>query len=135
MRLPHRIPRRRGYYLIGLLIVLAIIAYLTYRQLKPEEKAAQVTQAQVYIDRSRDTLCESNRLAIGQNLTMWRVDHPTETLSLDGMRQANFSIPTCPKGGVYTISPDGSQVYCSVHFPAPSEPPAPKPSPAAPRAL
>ena len=132
MRFSYRTAGRwRGFYLVGLLIVLVIILILTYKELKPEEKAAQVTQAQVYIDRSRDVLCESNRAAIAQNLTMWRIDHAGETASIDVLRRADFNIPVCPKGGVYTISPDGSQVYCSVHFPPPAGPssaaaPAPK---------
>jgi hypothetical protein len=121
--------RRRGYYIIALLLVVAILLILAYEQLKPDDKAAPINQATVYMDRSRDVLCESNRIAIGQNLTMWRVDHANEVPTVDALRQAGFSVPTCPKGGSYTISRDGSMVYCSVHSPDPAAPPTPQPSP------
>lgn len=111
---------RRGFYLIGLLIVLAIIAILSYKQMAGE---TGVNQAVMYTDRSRDVACSTNRTLIAQHAAIWRTSHMGETPTMELLLKSNISIPICPKNGAYSMSPDGQTVYCSVHAPAPTPTP------------
>ncbi|NQU43152.1 hypothetical protein HQ520_07690 [bacterium] len=113
---------RRGFYLIGLLIVLAIIAILTYKQLAPEEKANQVNMATMSINRSKNTACNVNRNLVQNQISMWEINHLGEKPTLDKLQQGTSSVPSCPEGGQYTIGADGRTVYCSIHNPPPDEP-------------
>jgi len=131
---PLTIPGRgRGFYLIGLLFVVAIILILTYQRIGPEKKG-EVSRASREIARAKVAGCTMNRQAFAANLVMWRMNHTGEPLTIEHMRESGVRIPGCPAGGEWSISSDGATIYCSLHFPdpnaaAPTPEPEPEPTP------
>jgi len=113
--------RERGFYLIGLLCVIAIILILTYQRIGPE-KAGQARRASREINRAKVAGCTLNRQAFAANLMMWRVNHMDEPLTIEHLRESGVHIPGCPAGGEWSISPDGTTIYCSIHYPDPNAP-------------
>lgn len=94
----------KGFSLVELIIVVAILAILT----------GILAPAYIkYIDKSRRVVCGAN---IDEVETAWRV-----TLVEDGTKTLEAVLnelgPECPSGGNYSISVDGSllSVICSVH--------------------
>lgn len=123
---------QRGFYIIGLLIVLAIIFFLVGRQMGgPTEQAQQVVTAQSRIDRSEEITCGANRQSFSQNITMWQINHGGEKATLEKLQRDRVAIPRCPGGGEYSIGPDGKTIYCSLHAPPPG---TAAPNPAGPAA-
>ena len=106
--------RQRGFFLIGLLIVLAIIAILTYRQMGDRGE-----NVKMYTDRARDVACKVNRTTFVTTLMVWRQSHPNEPMTIENIRKSGTAVPGCPEGGVWSLSADGGEIYCSIHNPAP----------------
>jgi hypothetical protein len=120
---PH-VHSRRGFYLIGLLIVIAILLILGYEQMGGSDGQGGSKFA---IDRSKDTACMANRSVFASTLTTWRITHQGEAVTLEAIAKTT-SVPTCPMGGKYSLSADGSTLYCSIHFPDPAAVPSPTPA-------
>lgn len=110
-----RASNQRGFYLIGLLIVLLIIAVLYGKQLFPDKSGPG---ALTYIDRSKVAACSVDRSTLTTTITTWGMSHPGQAVTIENMRNSGTNIPTCPEGGTYEIGPD-NVVYCSKHFPRP----------------
>lgn len=115
-----RAVRERGYAIIVILIALVIVAILSMKQLNPSGKVGEVRDARTRIDQSKATACSANRTVLLQEVQMWKVNHPVEKMSLSAVEASGRRLPSCPEGGVYSLSADGRQVYCSQHAPAPS---------------
>ena len=115
--------RRRGFYLIGVLIVLAIILVLYGKQLAGD-KSEGISSAQTKIDRSKEVACSVNRQMIVTGMTAWQISHPGEQPTIEGLRSAGVTVPNCPQGGTYSIGPKGD-VWCSIHNPPPGATPEP----------
>jgi hypothetical protein len=111
--------RRRGYAILGLVIVLAIIAWLVARQMggNPADPA-RPENIVTNIDKGREAACVSNRATLRQTVAMWTVSNGSVP-TLEKLEEARASIPACPGGGVYSVSRDGSEIFCSLHYPAP----------------
>ena len=117
--------RERGFYIIGLLIVLAIIFILYGKQLLPDK---QGPGALTYIDRSKGSACMVNRTTLGTTIAAWQISHPGQKPTIEAMAGSGSSVPNCPQGGTYSIGDDGT-VYCSKHFPPPAAEPTPPAAP------
>lgn len=112
--------KRRGFYLLGLLIVLAIIAILVSNQMggdDPEQSTAKIAT-----DRARVSACGMNRATASTTIASWRINHPGEPLTPENILKSGTIFPTCPEGGTYEIGADG-KVYCTKHAPRPSNVP------------
>ena len=103
----------KGFYLIGLLIALMIIMILTGKYMGGD-KSTNTPPVTTNIDRSKKAACSANRLQLQTSIQMWSVTHPGETPTLEKLREARYTVPTCPSGGEYTIG-ESDQVTCSVH--------------------
>ncbi|HBF33304.1 TPA: hypothetical protein DDW35_01945 [Candidatus Sumerlaeota bacterium] len=114
---------RRGFYLIGLLIVIAIILTLGYSQMHGVGGSGG---EQFAIDRSKETACTVNRSTLVSSLAIWRTTHSNEPFTLESVAKTGTNIPTCPAGGKYSLSADGATIYCSIHNPDPAVKPAAK---------
>lgn len=109
---------RRGFYLIGLLIVLAIIAILYGVNLTGTDQSGQIS-SEVAIDRSEVAACQANRATMRTSIMAWAASHPGTPVTLENMRRSGVALPSCPSGGEYSLGPDARTIYCSVHDPAP----------------
>ncbi len=118
--------KRRGFYMIGVLIVVVIILILTWNQLGPDPTTG-VTTAQRQIDKSEVAACTANRQTLRTHIATWKINHMGEDLTVQNMQESGVVIPKCPAGGEITIDADGN-VYCSKHAPqsegTPSDEPA-----------
>lgn len=114
---------QRGFVLIGLLIVLAIIMILTYKQAGP--RGSHVRRN---IDRGKGAACMMNRQTLRTNLAAWQINHMDERPSIAKLERSG-TVVRCPEGGKYTLSRDGRVIFCSKHNPAPTPRPTPTPTP------
>lgn len=107
---------RRGFYMIGLLLALAIIFILAGNQYFGAGNANQTPQAMMYIERSTGTACTSNR-----NIARTDV---AAMLALDGALPSEEQLviklysKLCPDRAAYQIDEFGG-IYCETHAPAP----------------
>ena len=111
---------RRGFYLIVLLIVIAIIGILVGKQMGGDD--GQASTAKMSTDRARVSACSANRNVAKTILTTWQINHSGEKMTVENVRRTNPGFPTCPEGGTYEIGSDGV-VYCTKHFPRPENVP------------
>ncbi len=108
-----RIRSTRGFYIISLLLALVIIFILSGGYFSRDKKS-QVSHYQTNIDRSKKTACIANRITFETNIQVWQTVHIGEKPTIEKLKTARYSVPTCPAGGTYTIDEQGS-VHCSVH--------------------
>ncbi|MFW6304046.1 MAG: type II secretion system protein [Candidatus Sumerlaeota bacterium] len=119
--------RQRGFYLIGLVAVLAIIMILAYTQLAPDPETGE-SMPKTQIDRGKENACALNRQTLQTHITAWSVNHVGEKPTIARLKATNVVVPTCPGGGRYSIG-DDSTIYCSEHNPDPLATPTPTPTP------
>ena len=108
-----------GFYLIGLLIVLAIIGYLTYGGYFGSS-AGQVSTYQMSMGKTRKAECDATRAIWKTYILQWQIKNPGQTPTVDEMVKSGAPNHKCLEGGTYTIGRDG-EMYCTVHYPDPSQ--------------
>lgn len=124
----------RGFTLIALLVVLVIIALLTYNQLVDKTGALRPKES---TDRAKTAACQVNRNVLRGQVAIWVMGNPGKPVTLEALKTSGVQVPGCPLGGQWTISPDGSTIYCSICDPQPTPQASqaqPVPAPAAPGA-
>jgi len=107
----------RGFYLIGLLIVLIIIAVVLGKGYFRQDPTTGATQAQMYIERSKDTACTADRLAMQADITQIGLLSGGGPPSIQALR-ARLGPRRCQAGGEFLLDAKGN-VYCTVHAPPP----------------
>lgn len=111
-----KIGKPTGFTLLSVLLALLIIFILTgyYFRRGGSNVEQQLSLYETSMDRSKAVACQANRQVIETNIQAWMVTHPGETPTLEKLSQAGYSIPRCPEGGTYSITPEG-QVVCDRH--------------------
>ena len=114
--------RRRGFYLIGMLIALAIIFILMgrgyfFKEASPMKGVEQAMQAEAYIDRSQVSACLANRNTLKAELTTMSINNGGPLPGIHAMR-AKLGPKICPDKGTLQLD-DRGNVYCTLHEPAP----------------
>lgn len=108
----------RGASALALLIVVAIILFLSFGYFggedAPKDKVQEVKQGIRDIEKARVVTCETNRVAIKTNVTMWQINNSGSKMTPEVYSQLN--LPRCPGDGIYFINDQGT-VYCTDHFP------------------
>jgi competence protein ComGC len=107
--------KKRGFYMIGILIALVIIMILTYNQLAPGP-GSDASSPQQQIDKGERAACSANRQTLRTRIASWKINHTNETISIEAMEKSGVNVPQCPAGGEITIDPEGN-VFCSIHAP------------------
>ncbi|OPZ21873.1 MAG: hypothetical protein BWZ10_00484 [candidate division BRC1 bacterium ADurb.BinA364] len=113
----------RGFYMIALLIVIAVLLILSWGYFDPSQG---VSTYQSSMNSAKTAECAANRNALLANIAVWRMSHPNRTPSIEALRNSNppVAIPVCREGGIISIGPQG-EIFCSVHYPAPTPTPTP----------
>ena len=111
---------RRGFAAVGLLIVLVIMLILGYRQYGAYQGGGAASGKHA-TQKAHKAACDLNRQSSLINLLSWQSTHPGKPISIEQLREEKVQIAKCPAGGKWTISPDGTTIYCSLHNPAPDQ--------------
>ncbi len=122
----------RGFYLIGMLIALIFVMYLTSMYFTP----GPAGQPSTYVDsmnKAHKMDCNMTRNKIAGNIVEFKMLNPTAPATIDNLLKTNFQIPPCRAGGTYSIDQKGV-VHCSVHNPVGGPTPTPAAGGAAPPA-
>lgn len=130
---------QRGFYLIGLLMVVAIIMILSGRNFMSSSGsgqgsaadsassllvdplaagANQVQMGNARIDGTKALSCDTNRSQLATDLTMLAMSDGGQLPPASVVSQKLGHIG-CPAGGTFQYDA-GSRVYCTEHAPAPS---------------
>jgi prepilin-type N-terminal cleavage/methylation domain-containing protein len=107
----------KGFTLIALLVVLVIIALLSYNQLVDKDGAVRSKQS---TDRAKTAACATNRTVLRSQIAIWAMSNTGKPVTLEAMKASGVQVPGCPLGGEWSISPDGNTIYCSICDPQPA---------------
>lgn len=95
-------PRRRGFTLVELLVVILILATLMAFALPLYLSSVQD---------SRKKACRANLQSIANAAQAWKVKHRASdfsSLTMDDLVPDLGATPTCPDGGVYELTTSGT---------------------------
>jgi hypothetical protein len=132
----------RGFYLIGLIFVVAIIMILAGRNYRGasgtggtgnsagsggveslfiaplEMQATEINAGNARLENTRDQICDTNRTQLGIDLSMLSINYAGQMPDPSIVKQhAGHLRCTSPKGALQ-YDADGN-VYCTLHAPAP----------------
>ena len=104
-----KILNKKGFTLIEVIIVLAIIAILT---------SVSMPSFGGYIDKSKAIICSNNISTMNRLFKTYKAENPACTLEdafagSCGELSENFANMKCPSGGTYSVS--GGVIVCSAH--------------------
>ncbi len=117
---------RHGFYMIGMLIALVILCFLTLQYFEKDAKGVSTYKSS--IDSANSAACLQNQRVFQGQLNAWSMANPGKPLSVETLENAIPPVPImkCPGGGTITISESG-EIYCSKHNPSPVATPTPTP--------
>ncbi len=102
-----------GFGFVAVLLAMLVAAVLYFGYFHLQNVSGERSTATNAIDNSRAFACRTNRQQIERQITMWQVNHPGETPTLDALDAESGPLPSCPQGGHYSLS--GQHVLCSFH--------------------
>lgn len=103
-----------GFVLIELLLVLIVIAILAGGYFARNSQKNEQSLYQTSLSRSGDAACKANRMALRNQIEMFRMSHANEAITSENLQKAGLSVPSCPSGGAYGFKKDGT-IVCSKH--------------------
>jgi hypothetical protein len=115
---------RRGSYLIGVLIAVAILMILSmgyFRKGKCGAKSARDSA----MDLTHKMDCANSRNKLKGDVLDFTRKNPGMEITEENLRMSGKQIPECRSGGTYQFEPNG-EIHCTVHsMPPPTATPAP----------
>ena len=125
-------PRRRGehgFYLIGILLALVVLCYLTLGYFEKNKQGVSTYNAS--IGAANRAQCLANQQVFATELMRWTTNNPGKAPTEVNLQESipPVALPTCLDKGTISVD-DAGQIHCSIHNPAPTPPPTPTPAPA-----
>jgi len=122
--------RNRGYYMIGLLLALVVLCYLTLGYFEPGKNNSP-SSYQASMNQANRTQCLMNQRTFQAEIMRWSMNRPGTQVTMENLKNSipPIQFPKCLDGGTVTIDEAG-QSFCSVHNPQPGPSPTPTPRPA-----
>ena len=105
--------KERGFYLIGILMALAIIMILNGGYFVKGKSGAPSVQV-ISLDRTKSVDCDNSRNAFKNEMTNWQLNNSSATPTIEQLKNSGITISKCRQGGEYSIGKDGN-VYCTLH--------------------
>ena len=110
----------RGFTFIGILLALVIIMILGGHYFKKDEES-QKMYVETQLDKSRNAACAANRQTFSAHVASWSILNHGEQITIEKLRRDKINVPRCPNNVDYEIGSNG-EVYCPIHYPAPTHP-------------
>lgn len=107
---------RGGFVMLELLIVLVVVAILagSYFGRGSGPKGDSQSTYERSMSKSQDAACLANRQALRTSIEMFKMNYPQTAVTTENMQKAGYSVATCPEGGSYGFTKEGTLV-CSKH--------------------
>lgn len=113
--------RRNGFVLIELLLVVVIIAILAGGYFAKNSASNSQSMYQNSMSRANDAACKANRVTMLNQIQMFKMNNPNVPVTTENMQKAGYSVATCPQGGAYGFTAEGT-IICSRHPDQPKQP-------------
>lgn len=95
-----------------MLVVIAILAGSYFSRSGPKNEGQSTYERSM--SKSHDAACLANRNALRTSIEMFKMNYPQTPVTTENMQKAGYSVATCPDGGSYGFTKDGTLI-CSKH--------------------
>jgi hypothetical protein len=103
-----------GFSFLSILAVLVILGFMYFVYVSYGTLDKRPTQSLIEASTGAEGMaCQANRQAVEKTLLNWKARNPGRELSLIELKKTGITVPSCPKGGEFTLRQ--GTVICSTH--------------------